>query len=34
MEIGEAILPIYRSKFSKHTFSRPQLLAILCYPRN
>ena len=29
MEIAEAILPAYRSKFSKHTFTQPQLLAVL-----
>ena len=33
MEIAEAILPTYRSKFSKHTFTQPQLLAILCLMR-
>jgi hypothetical protein len=29
IEIAEAILPAYRSKFSKHTFTQPQLLALL-----
>ena len=33
MEIAEAILPAYRSKFSKHTFTQPQLLAVLCLMR-
>jgi hypothetical protein len=28
--VGEAVLPYYRSKFSKRTFTQPQLLAILC----
>jgi hypothetical protein len=30
LEVGEAILPYYRTKFSTHTFAQPQLLAILC----
>jgi hypothetical protein len=30
LEVGEAILPYYRSKFSKHIFTQPQLMAILC----
>ena len=33
IEIAEAILPAYRSKFSKHTFTQPQLLALLCLMR-
>ncbi len=33
LEIAEAVLPHYRSKFSKHTFTQPQLLAILCLMR-
>jgi hypothetical protein len=33
MEIAEAVLPSYRSKFSKHTFTQPQLLAVLCLMR-
>lgn len=33
LEIAEAGLPDYRSKFSKHTFTQPQLLAILCLMR-
>jgi hypothetical protein len=33
LEIAEAVLPDYRSKFSKHMFTQPQLLAILCLMR-
>jgi hypothetical protein len=33
LEIAEAGLPDYRTKFSKHTFTQPQLLAILCLMR-
>lgn len=33
MEIAKATLPAYRSKFSKHQFTQPQLLAILCLMR-
>ena len=33
LKIAEAALPDYRSKFSKHTFTQPQLLAILCLMR-
>jgi hypothetical protein len=33
MEIAQAILPAYLSKFSKHTFTQPQLLAVLCLMR-
>ncbi len=33
LEVGEAVLPYYRSKFSKRTFTQPQLLAILCLMR-
>jgi len=29
MEVATAILPTYRSRFSKHQFTQPQLLAIL-----
>jgi hypothetical protein len=32
-EIAEAALPQYRSPFSKHTFTQPALLAILCLMR-
>ena len=31
--IATKVLPLYRSKYSKHTFSQPQLLAILCLMR-
>ena len=27
------VMPTYRSKYSKHTFTQPQLLAILCLMR-
>jgi hypothetical protein len=29
-EVAEAVLPSYRSKYSKHLFTQPALLAILC----
>jgi hypothetical protein len=32
-EVAEAVLPRYRSPFSKHTFTQPTLLAILCLMR-
>jgi hypothetical protein len=32
-EVAEAALPRYRSPFSKHTFTQPMLLAILCLMR-
>ena len=28
--VAEAVLPDYRTKFSKHVFTQPQLLAVLC----
>jgi len=31
--VGQAGLPAYRSKFSKHRFRQPQLLAVLCLIR-
>ena len=31
--VVEAVLPDYRTKFSKHVFTQPQLLAILCLMR-
>ncbi len=31
--VAEAVLPDYRTKFSKHTFTQPQLLAVLCLMR-
>src|SRR6266852_5741522 len=32
-EVGRAVLPLYRTRFSKHQFTQPQLLAILCLMR-
>lgn len=32
-EVAQAVLPAYRSKFSKHLFTQPQLLAVLCLMR-
>jgi len=32
-EVGRAVLPPYRTPFSKHNFTQPQLLAILCLMR-
>jgi DDE family transposase/transposase-like protein DUF772 len=33
LQIAESILPKYRSKFSKHLYTQPQLLTILCLMR-
>src|SRR5260370_26784248 len=33
MDVATAVLPPYRSRFSKHQFTQPQLLAILCLIR-
>jgi hypothetical protein len=33
LRVGQAVLPAYRSKFSKHCFQQLQLLAILCLMR-
>ena len=33
MDAATAVLPLYRSRFSKHQFTQPQLLAILCLMR-
>src|ERR1700680_1067626 len=33
MNVATAVLPPYRSRFSKHQFAQPQLLAILCLMR-
>jgi DDE family transposase/transposase-like protein DUF772 len=33
LAIATKVLPLYRRKYSKHTFSQPQLLAILCLMR-
>lgn len=32
-QVATAVLPPYRSRFSKHQFSQPQLLAVLCLMR-
>jgi hypothetical protein len=32
-EVAEAVLPRYRSKYSKYLFPQPALLAILCLMR-
>jgi hypothetical protein len=32
-EVAEAVLPTYRSKYSKHLFTQPSLLAIPCLLR-
>ena len=33
LEVATAVLPRYRSRFSKHPFSQPPLLAVLCLMR-
>jgi len=33
LDVAQAVLPAYRSKFSKHLFTQPQLLAVLCLMR-
>jgi hypothetical protein len=33
MDVATPVLPPYRSRFSKHQFTQPQLLAILCLMR-
>ena len=33
LEIASAVLPRYRTRFSKHRFTQPQLLALLCLMR-
>jgi len=33
LQASQAVLPRYRSRFSKHRFHQPQLLAILCRMR-
>src|SRR6185295_1836816 len=33
LAIATKVLRLYRSKYSKHTFTQPQLLAILCLMR-
>lgn len=34
LRVGQTALPAYRSKFSKHRFTQPQLLAMLCLMRD
>ena len=33
LEVSRAVLPPYRTRFSKHQFTQPELLAILCLMR-
>ncbi len=33
MQVMQEVLPAYHSKFSKHTFTQPQLMTILCLMR-
>ena len=33
LEVATAVLPTYRTRFSKHQFTQPQLLALLCLMR-
>ena len=33
LEVGRAVLPVRRTKFSKRLFTQPQLLAVLCLMR-
>ena len=33
LQVAKAVLPRYRSRFSKHQFTQPQLLTILCLMR-
>jgi len=33
LQVAKAVLPRFRSRFSKHQFTQPQLLAILCLMR-
>src|ERR1700681_5073711 len=33
LQVSRPLLPRYRSRFSKHQFTQPQLLAILCLMR-
>ena len=33
LDVATAVLPTYRTRFSKHQFTQPQLLAILCLMR-
>jgi DDE family transposase/transposase-like protein DUF772 len=33
LDVARAVVPAYRSRFSKHQFTQPQLLAVLCLMR-
>jgi hypothetical protein len=33
LDVARSVLPDYRSKFSKHVYTQPQLLAIVCLMR-
>ena len=33
LQVARRVLPPYRSRFSKHPFTQPQLLAVLCLMR-
>jgi hypothetical protein len=33
LDVARSVLPDYRSKFSKHVFTQPQLLAVICLMR-
>ena len=33
LDVARSVLPDYRSKFSKHIFTQPQLLAVVCLMR-
>jgi hypothetical protein len=33
LDVGRTVIPSYRSRFSKHLFTQPQLLAMLCQMR-
>jgi hypothetical protein len=33
LDVARSVLPDYRSKFSKHVFTQPQLLAVVCLMR-
>ena len=30
LQVATQVLPLYRTRFSKHQFTQPQLLAVLC----
>jgi hypothetical protein len=33
LQVATQVLPPYRTRFSKHRFTQPQLLAVLCLMR-